>query len=196
MNSLRQRRASSRRSSSSIDSKRRSPVPGTLVDPVEDQSVDRLLAEVPGDLGPRVVGPELLLVDVLLEDVAQDVRVDLVVLAARRVVQVPGVVLEEVEDAREGGVRDLQIRMIGLDPMLQEEPAVEVADLSQQAPSLGAALGGRAGEALEEEELQEVAVVEVRPRSSGSRRACGADSSDPRRPGSPSSGGSRRTSAG
>src|SRR5262249_43040294 len=46
------------------------------VDLRKEQWIDRLLAEVLGDLRARVVGPELLLVDVLLEDVAEHVRVD------------------------------------------------------------------------------------------------------------------------
>ena len=51
--------------------------------------MDRALAQVLGDLGTRVVGTELFLVDVLLEDVAEDIGVDLVVFAAGRVVEVP-----------------------------------------------------------------------------------------------------------
>jgi hypothetical protein len=48
------------------------------VDGVEDEAVDGALAEVAGDLGAGVVGAKGFLVDVLLDDVAQDVRVDFV----------------------------------------------------------------------------------------------------------------------
>jgi hypothetical protein len=51
--------------------------------------MDGAFAEVLGDLGASIVGAERLLVDVLLKDVAQDVGVDLIVLAAGRIVEIP-----------------------------------------------------------------------------------------------------------
>ena len=63
-------------------------------------------AEVFGDLRPCVVRAEGFLVDVLLEDVARNIRVDLVVLAARRVVEVPGITLKEGEKICERLVGD------------------------------------------------------------------------------------------
>ena len=46
---------------------------------VKQEGDDRVLGDVLGDVLLGVVGPHLLLVDVLLEDVAEDVGVDLVV---------------------------------------------------------------------------------------------------------------------
>ena len=57
--------------------------------------------------GAGVVGAKSLLVDVFLENVAQHVGVDFVVLAAGRVVEVPGVAIEEVEEVVEGPVGDV-----------------------------------------------------------------------------------------
>ena len=76
---------------------------------LQQEREDRILADVLGDL-LWVVRPHLLLVDVLLEDVAEDVGVDLVVRAQRALVQVPRCTVEEVEHALEGGVRDLDRR--------------------------------------------------------------------------------------
>ena len=59
------------------------------------------LRDVPGDVFFGVVGSHLLLVDVLLKDVAEDIRVDLVVARERPFVQVPLVLLEEVKDPLE-----------------------------------------------------------------------------------------------
>ena len=72
------------------------------VEAVEDELEDGALGEVAGDLGPGVVGAERLLVDVFLEDVAKDIGIDFVVFAAGRIVEVPGVAIEE---ARTGSRR-------------------------------------------------------------------------------------------
>ena len=76
---------------------------------IEEERDHRVLADVLGDVLLRVVGPHLLLVDVLLEDVAEDVGVDLVVGAQRALVEVPLVVVEEVEDALERLVGNLDV---------------------------------------------------------------------------------------
>ena len=94
--------------------------------------MDRPFAEILGDLGPGVVCAEGLLVDVLLEDVAEHVGVDLVVLAAGRVVEVPGVAVEEVEQVLEGPIGDVDLRVFLLDLVRQEQAAVEVLDLAEQ----------------------------------------------------------------
>ena len=67
------------------------------------------LADVLGDVLLGVVGPHLLLVDVLLEDVAQHVGVDLVVGPQRALVEVPVVAVEELEELLEGGVGDVDV---------------------------------------------------------------------------------------
>ena len=65
---------------------------------VEQERDDRVLADVLGDVLLGVVGAHLLLVDVLLEDVAEHVGVDLVVGTQRAFVEVPLLLVEVVED--------------------------------------------------------------------------------------------------
>ena len=60
--------------------------------------MDGLLAEVLRDFRPGVVRTELLLVDVLLENIAEHIGVDLVGLSAGSVIQVPGIYLEQSEN--------------------------------------------------------------------------------------------------
>ena len=94
--------------------------------------MDRLFAEILRDLSPRVVRAESLLVDVLLEDVAQYVGVDLVVLAAGRVVEMPGVTVEEVEQILECAIGNSDLGVLLLDSVPEEQAAVEVLDLSEK----------------------------------------------------------------
>ena len=128
---------------------------------VQDELVDGLLAEVAGDLRAGVVGAEFLLVDVFFEDVAEDVGVDFVVVAAGRVVEVPGVALEKGEEVFEGYVRDADVRVGSLDAVRQKEAAVEEFDLAEKARDLGTALLLGLGEAFKEKGLQEDGVVTV-----------------------------------
>ena len=76
-----------------------------------------------GDVLLCVIGPHLLLVDVLLEDVAQDIRVDLVVGTQRALVEVPLILVKVVEDTLEGLIRDLDLRVADFDRMLLEQAA-------------------------------------------------------------------------
>ena len=127
------------------------------VDGLQDQPVDGPLAEVLGDLRPGVVGAERLLVDVLLEDVAQHVGVDLVVLAAGGVVEVPGVAGEQGEEVLECLVGHVELGIVLLDVVRQEQAAVEVLDRAESLSGLGRPLLFGLGEALEEQQLQEAA---------------------------------------
>ena len=83
-----------------------------LLSGVEQEGDDGVPGDVAGDVLLGVVGSHLLLVDVLLEDVAEDIRVDLVVLPVRSLVQVPAIVVEEVEDSLEGRVGDADFRVV------------------------------------------------------------------------------------
>ncbi len=142
------------------------------VHPVEHELVDGLLAEVIGDFRAGVVGSEFLLVDVFLEDVAEHVGVDLAVVAARGVVERPGVAGEEGEEIREDGVRDgdggvgLREKGIALDASFdavgEEEAAVEIRDVAERDAGDGFALALGLGEALEKEIPQEACEETVR----------------------------------
>ena len=93
---------------------------------IEQEGDHGALGDVFGNVLLCVVGAHLLLVDVLFEDVAQHIRVDLVVLAQWALIQMPLVAVEIGEDAREGFVRDLDVRAALLDRVLLEEPAIQM----------------------------------------------------------------------
>ncbi len=126
--------------------------------------MDGALAEVAGDFRPGVVGAEGFLVDVLLEDVAEDVGVDFVIFAAGDVVEVPTERAEEFECGVEdvvGPVDRLARLPRGLlDRVFEEEAPVEVADLAEDFLGRCGALAIGFGESLEEQE-REKALVET-----------------------------------
>ena len=93
---------------------------------VEQEGDHRVLRNVFGDVLLGVVGTHLLLVGVFLEDVAEHLRVNLIAIAQRAVVEVPLVGIEESEDLLEGTVRDLDVRVGALDGMLGEDAALEI----------------------------------------------------------------------
>ena len=132
---------------------------------VEQERQDRVAADVAGDVLLGVVRAHLLLVDVLLEDVAQHVRVDLVVGAQGALVQVPGVLVEEGEDALEDGVGDRDgLPVFPLQVMGQKQPAIEIGDAPQQLRFVsGERSLGFVREALEEQREQKIAVETVPP---------------------------------
>src|SRR5947209_7050951 len=68
------------------------------VDTFQDQRIDGTLTEIVGNLGTGVVSAKRLLVDILLKDIAEDVRIEFIVFARGGIVQIPGIVPEETED--------------------------------------------------------------------------------------------------
>ena len=131
-----------------------------LLGGVEQERDDRVLADVLGDVFLGVVRPHLLLVDVLLEDVADHIGVDLVVGAQRPLVQVPAVLVEEVEELLEGLVGDVDVGVALFELVDFEEAAVEVGHLAEELLQVGVelALVRRLAQAVVEEPQQEVAV--------------------------------------
>ena len=127
---------------------------------VEEEGDDCVAADVAGDVLLGVVGAHLLLVDVLFEDVAEHVGVDLVVVAQGPVVEVPLVGVEEVEDLLEGVVRDVDVRVAALQFVDVEEAAVEVGDLTDQGDQVRVAFGLGLAQPLVEQ-FQKEAVVEA-----------------------------------
>ena len=87
---------------------------------VEQKGDDGVAGDVAGDVLLGVVGPHLFLVDVLLEDVAEHVRVDLVVLPVGSLVQMPAVAVKELKDSLEGLVGDADVRVATLQFVLVE----------------------------------------------------------------------------
>ena len=78
--------------------------PLTLALSQSDELEDGALAEVTGHLRTGVVSAEFLLVDVFLEDVAEHVGIDFLVVAAGRVVEIPRVAAEQRENVLERDV--------------------------------------------------------------------------------------------
>ena len=108
--------------------------PAGLPGHVEKRRNDRVLADVFGNVLFRVVRPHLLLVDVLLEDIAENIRVDLVAFARRPVIKVPVVLLEESEDPLKRLVGNFDVLAVQFfDLMLQEQAAVQVGHTPQQS---------------------------------------------------------------
>ena len=104
--------------------------------PREESRYESGRGHVPGYVLLRVVGPVLTPargreVDVLLEDVAEDVRVDLVGVARRPRVEMPGEPVEEREDPLEKLVSDPNVVAL-LDRMGFEDAPVDIGDISQQ----------------------------------------------------------------
>ena len=158
---------------------------------VEQERDDRVLADVFGDVFLGVVRPHLLLVDVLLEDVAEHVGVDLVVGAQRALVEVPLVLVEEVEDALEGLVGNLDVwRMRCFELVHLEEAAVEIRDCAEQLFQLRRC-ASCAAEPFVEQAQQEVAVEGIElvlALLAAAQRRAGCAGSRGRRRESPSSG--------
>ena len=104
---------------------------------IEQVGNDRVLADVVGDVLLGVVGPHLLLVDVLLENVAQHVGVDLVPGSERSRIEMPVVLIEERKEPLEGFVGDVDVGMLALQFMHVEQAAVEIRHLTQQRDQIG-----------------------------------------------------------
>lgn len=132
---------------------------------VEEKREDGVLPDVLGDVLLGVVGPHLLLVDVLLEDVAEDVRVDLLVIAQGTLIEVPLVAVEVVEDGLEGLVGNLDVPAVAalgfgaLQFVDIEDAAVEIGHATEELFDGGGALD-RAQSVVEEFD-KEVAVEAV-----------------------------------
>ena len=62
---------------------------------VKQERENRALTDIFGDVLLRVVGTHLLLVDVFLEDIAEDIGVDFVIIAQRTFVKVPLILFKE-----------------------------------------------------------------------------------------------------
>ncbi len=94
---------------------------------IEEMGDHRILADVAGDVFFGVVGSHLLLVDVFLEDVTEDVRVDLPIVAQRALVKMPAIGVEEVKNPLECFVRNLDCRAVQfLDLVTHKDAAVEI----------------------------------------------------------------------
>ena len=96
---------------------------------------DGVFADVFGDVFLGVVRPHLLLVDVLLEDVAEHVGIDFLAASQRAVVQVPVPGVEEDKQFLEGFVGHVDVVVCSFEFMHVEQAAVQVRDV--RADELG-----------------------------------------------------------
>ena len=111
------------------------PDPG-IVHPIQESSGDGNAAHVACDVIRRVVGPQLLLVDVLLKDVPKHLRVDFVGFSGRSFIQVPSISVERPQDLLEGSIRDID-GVIPFERNLQEQASVDVGDIADDFLGLG-----------------------------------------------------------
>ncbi len=127
------------------------------IDLIEDERQNGIFGDVARDVFFGVVGAHLLVIDILLEDVAEHVGVDFFVVSKRAVVQVPLVLVEEGEKFLEGGVGDLNsVAVFFLDAVRKEQAAVEVRHVAEQFGDVRRA--GFLGKPFEEKRNEEVAV--------------------------------------
>ena len=103
-----------------------------LLGGIEEERKDSVFADVLGDVLFGIVGPHLLLVDILLEDVAEHIGVDLAVAAQRAIIQVPVELIEEREELLKRLVGDGDLRVRALQHMHIEQAAVEIGHVAQQ----------------------------------------------------------------
>ncbi len=130
---------------------------------IEKKRNDGVLGNVLGDVFLGVVRTHLFLIDVLLEDVAEDVRVDLTVVAIFALVQVPVVLLKEVEELFESLIRDDYRPPVQLfDLVLLKQTAIQIWNLTEQLVGSGRTVYLLSSEALEKERTKELAVIGVR----------------------------------
>ena len=105
---------------------------------VEQEGNHCIARDVAGDVLFGVVGSHLLLVDVLLEDVAEYVRVNLVVLPVWSLVQMPAIAVEEIEDPLKCGVRYGNVGVVALQVVYVEQTPLRKGTLPRRAASSGA----------------------------------------------------------
>jgi hypothetical protein len=99
---------------------------------VEQIWQDCILGNVLGDVFLGVVRTHLFLVDVLLEDVADHIGVDLVVGAEGPLIKMPAIVIKEVEELFECLVRNVDVGILFLKLVNLEEAAIQIRHLTQQ----------------------------------------------------------------
>ena len=131
---------------------------------VEQERENGALADVFGDVLLRVIRPHLFLVDVFLEDVAEDIGIDFIVVAERAFVEMPLVLIEIIEDALERFVGNLDVLAVafGLFKFMHvEQAAVEIRDVAEQFFQVGRAIFAAFAEAFVEQPEQEVTVKRV-----------------------------------
>ena len=103
-----------------------------------------VFCDVLGNVFLRVVGPHLLLIDVLLKDVTQNVGVDLVVGPQRAFVEMPLVAIEVIKEFLERLIGNRDICVLLLQLVNIEQAAVEVRHGTQQSVEFSRRVGSGA----------------------------------------------------
>ncbi len=96
-----------------------------LLGGIENKWDDRIFAVVFGNVFLGVVGAHLLLVDVFLEDIAHDIRIDFIVGAQGAFVEVPAVLVEEVKELFKRLIGNVNFRVAGFKFMNFKKSTIE-----------------------------------------------------------------------
>ena len=95
--------------------------------PIHQEGKDAVLPDVFRNVLLGVVGTHLgTVVDVLLEDVAQHIRIDVFPTGRDACVEMPPPGVEEVEQTDEGLILDVDVGIVVLQLMLVEHPSIQV----------------------------------------------------------------------
>jgi hypothetical protein len=108
---------------------------------IEQVRNDRILGDRLGHVLFSVVGPYLFPVDVLLENVAEHVRVDFPSVAQGARVEVPVVLIKEREKPLERLIGNVDADVLLLQHMHLEQPPIEIGDIAEQLFQVSGALG-------------------------------------------------------
>src|SRR5262249_43990396 len=117
-----------------------------------------IFGNILGDIFLGVVSPHLLLVDVLLENVAQHIGVDFPVVAQWARVEVPVVLIKEGKEPLECFIGNVDTAVLLLQRMKLEQATIEVRYLPQQLFQVGSTLGWLLRKALVEQPQQKIAI--------------------------------------
>ena len=120
---------------------------------------------VAGDVFFGVIGSHLFLVDILLKDIAQHIRVNLVVPPQRPILQMPLILLKETKQPLKCLVWNLNVlSMLPLKGMPLKDAAVQIRHFAQSFFCLRTALVERLRKAFKKQGTQETCIKPIRPR--------------------------------
>src|SRR6266581_202322 len=139
-----------------------------LIRGINDMLMDSLLAQVFGDLWSSVISTEFFLVDVFLEDVAENGRINLSIVAPRHVVKTPRKISEQSENVVECGIGNLNSgewpshQDVTLNALFysvwQKQTAIQIWNIAKRDFSNQLALSLGLGETFEEKVAKKVRI--------------------------------------
>src|SRR3990172_12385271 len=100
------------------------------IDLIQYQLIDRMFTEILSNFRTGIIGTKCLLVYIFFKDITKDIRVYLIVPAAWNIIEIPRVTAKELKYIFKGLVRDMNILVITLNPVWEEEAAIEILDVA------------------------------------------------------------------